>query len=313
MLQLSVQAWAARPEHSGWVTGRCGQSSESDRWADWLTRGRQRGLKDRQVRAMRAELARVRNRVLAGARLRQEMSILDVGAGSGLLALEARRRVGESGTVIALDVSLDALCECRRTTRPESMPAQLTYVVGDAVALPLPDGCVDALIARSVFIYVMDKSSATRELYRVVRPGGRVSICEPINSQYQMLAEVDLSDLEPARRRVLDHWHAGSDPGDAMAGFDERDLVQHFVEAGFESVELTYKRVHQRSRAKPEQVSAFLTTRPNPNMVSYEEAAREVLGAGADQHLAALATSLGSQPSTSVSATAFVRCRRARR
>jgi hypothetical protein len=53
--------------------------------------------------------------------------------------------------------------------------------------------------------------------------------------------------------------------------------------------------------------------RPNPNMVSYEEAARDVLGAAADPHLTALATRLCSQPSTSTSAAAFLRCRRARR
>jgi arsenite methyltransferase len=262
---------------------------------------------------MGAELVRVRNRVLAGARLRKGMSVLDVGAGTGLLALEACRRVGASGMVIALDVSLDALCECRRAMSGESMAAQLTHVVGDAMVLPLPDGCVDAVIARSVLIYLTDKSSAARELHRVVRPGGRVSICEPINSQYQMLAEVDLSDLEPARQQVLDRWHTAGDPGGAMTGFDERDLVQHFVAAGFESVDLTYERVQRRSRAKPEQVSAFLTMRPNPNMVSYEEAARDVLGAAADQHLSALATSLCSQPSTSISAAVFLRCRRARR
>jgi SAM-dependent methyltransferase len=262
---------------------------------------------------MRAELVRVRNRVLAGARLRKGIRVLDVGAGTGLLALEAGRRVKESGTVIAMDVSTDALRECGRATRGASPAARLTFVGGDAVATPLPDACVDAVIARSVLIYVTDKASAAREMYRVVRPGGRVSIFEPVNSQYQTLAEVDLSDLEPAHRQVLDRWYAGGDPGGAMTGFDERDLVRHFVAAGFDSVELTYERVQRRSRAKLEQVSAFLTMRPNPNMVSYEEAARDVLGAAADQHLTALATSLCSQPSTSTSAEAFLRCRRARR
>lgn len=56
-------------------------------------------------------------------------------------------------------------------------------------------------------------------------------------------------------------------------------------------------------------MSAFLTMRPNPYMVSYEEAARDVLGDAADEHLSALAAILSSQPSTSVSASAYLRCR----
>lgn len=262
---------------------------------------------------MHTELARLRRRVLAGARLRKGMRVLDVGAGTGLLALEARQRVGGPGTVVALDVSHDSLRECWRTAEATSNAAPIRFVVGDALSLPLPDGCVDALLTRSVLIYVVDKKTAACEFYRVLRPGGRVSVYEPINSHDQYLANVDLSDLEPARQQVLDHWRGGSDPGDAMLGFDERDLVQHFVEAGFEAVELTYERVQRRVRAGREQVSAYLTVRPNPNMVSYEEAAREVLGTAADDHLSALAEALCSQPSTSVSAGAFLRCRRARR
>ena len=57
----------------------------------------------------------------------------------------------------------------------------------------------------------------------------------------------------------------------------------------------------------------YLTIRPNPNMVSYEEAAREVLGDAADDHLTALATALTDRPSTSVQAVAYLRARRARR
>jgi ubiquinone/menaquinone biosynthesis C-methylase UbiE len=117
---------------------------------------------------MRGELVRVRNRVLAGARLRKGMRVLDVGAGTGLLALEAGRRVRQPGAVIALDVSTDALRECGRATQAASGAAQLTYVGGDAVAMPLPDACVDAVIARSVLIYVTDKPRAAREMHRVV-------------------------------------------------------------------------------------------------------------------------------------------------
>ena len=272
--------------------------------------GRGRGMDQRQVRAMTDSLARVRKRVLSGARLRQGMDVVDVGAGTGLLALEACRRVGDSGNVIALDISHDALAECRRLLQSDQ---RIHPVVGDAIALPLPDACADAVVARSVLIYVVDKARAAAELHRILRAGGRVSIFEPINSQYKVLADVDLSDLEPAHSQVLHHWLAGGDPGGAMMGFDERDLMRHFVDAGFESVELTHEVVHRRRRPRPHEVEAFLRRRPNPNMVSYEEAARELLGEAAAEHLGALAAALSSRLSTSVSAGAFLRCQRARR
>jgi SAM-dependent methyltransferase len=259
---------------------------------------------------MQAALNRVRNRVLAGARLRKGMTVLDVGAGTGLLALDAGRRVGEAGCVVALDVSHDALIECQRRRQPSD---PLRVVVGDAVSLPLPDECGDAVVARSVLIYVVDKARAATEFHRVLRPGGRVSIFEPINIQYEWFADVDLSDLEPARSHVLERWHTGGDPGGAMRGFDERDLMQHFAEAGFQSVELTHEVSRRRTRARLQEVAAFLTVRPNPNMLSYEEAAREVLGDDADRHLVALVAALTSRPSTSVRAGAFLCCRRARR
>jgi arsenite methyltransferase len=290
-------------------TGHSALVGRPDRWADWLISGRSRGLDQRQARAMDTALGRVRDRVLAGVRLRKGMSVLDVGAGTGLLAFDACRRVGESGSVIALDVSQDALAECRRVLRSGEA---LHLVVGDAVSLPLPDDSVDAVVTRSVLIYVVDKARVAAEFHRVLRPGGRVSIFEPINSRYQWFGDLDLSDLEPARSRVLDRWYSGRDPGGAMHGFDERDLIGHFVDAGFESVDLIYEVSRRRTRARPQEVVAFLTMRPNPNMVSYEEAAREVLGSAADEHLGALAAALSSRPSTSASAGAYLRCRRAR-
>jgi arsenite methyltransferase len=99
---------------------------------------------------------------------------------------------------------------------------------------------VDVVVTRSVLIYVADKAHAATEFHRVLRPGGRVSLFEPINSQYKSLADADLSDLEPARSRVLERWRSGGDPGGAMARFDDRDLVGCFVDVGFETVELTH-------------------------------------------------------------------------
>jgi arsenite methyltransferase len=284
--------------------------SDPDRWADWLLRGRVRGLDQRQVEALERGLHRLRDRVLAGARLRRGMTVVDVGAGTGLLALDAARRVGDSGRVIALDVSHAALVAGRRGQRSGD---PLGAVVGDAVSLPLADHCADAVVIRSALIYVVDKARAAAELHRVLRPGGRVSVFEPINSGYRSFADVDLSDLDPARTRVMEQWVPGGGAGAAMRGFDERDLVGYFADAGFESVELTLEVTHRRAKVDRRQVAASLTMRPNPNMVSYEETARAVLGDAADDHLRALAIALTTRPSTSVSTNAFVRARRARR
>jgi arsenite methyltransferase len=239
--------------------------------------------------------------------VRAGMDVLDVGSGTGLLALEAALRVGASGSVVALDVSAAALRELTQSGR------NIRLLLGDAVSLPLADECVDAVVTRSVLIYVIDKTRSAVEFRRVLRPGGRVSMFEPINRRYQFFADVDLADLEPQRGRVLERWLGQRDLGGAMMGFDERDLERAFVDAGFDSVDLTYEVVRRRTRPTRRDVWRSLTTRPNPNMVSYEEAAREELGEAADDHLADLATALTTRSSTSTSADAYLSAQRSRR
>ena len=284
--------------------------ADRDRWSDWLLHGRQRGIDERQLRALNRALVKMRNRVLASARLRSGMDVLDVGAGTGLLALEAARRAGAAGSVVALDVSAPALQECRASIQSGT---NVGLVLGDATLLPLADRSVDAVMTRSVLMYIVDKGRTAAEFFRVLRPGGRVSIFEPVNRYYRSFADVDLADLEPERGQVMDRWLSQSDPNGAMMGFDEHDLVGTFVDAGFESVELSYEYSHRRAQPKRRDVMLSLTMRPNPNMVSYEEAAREVLGEAADDHLAAVAAALTTRSSTSVSALAYLRGQRARR
>src|SRR5207302_1795244 len=99
-----------------------------------------------------------------GAQLQDGQRALDVGAGTGLLALEAQRRVGPSGEVVALDISYDALRECQRQAGPDGTAARPSPVVGSVVPMPFRDGSFDAVLTRSVLIYVVDKAAAVREL-----------------------------------------------------------------------------------------------------------------------------------------------------
>lgn len=152
-----------------------------DHWADWLIRGRDRGASEAQKKRVHRGLARVRDRVLRGARLRPGERVVDLGAGTGLLTLEARRRVKGSGFVVAIDVSADALFECRRQAERAENVAPVAYAVGDGLHIPLASESVDVVMTRSVLIYLADKQAGIRELYRVLKPKGRASIFEPIN------------------------------------------------------------------------------------------------------------------------------------
>ena len=181
-----------------------------------------------------AELAQWRDRVLDGAKIDLGEAVADVGAGTGLLTLGAVERVGPDGDVIALDISVDALEELRAHTAA----ANISYLVGQADVLPLRDASIDVVVTRSVLIYVDDKAEVAREFERVLRPGGRVSLFEPINRHNLRLWQaVDLSALGDLGERVQEWTEASyANSADPMLNFDEADLERFFAKAGFADV-----------------------------------------------------------------------------
>ncbi len=174
--------------------------------------------------------------MLDGAQIRAGETVADVGAGTGLLALGAVSRVGPDGDVLAIDISVDALEELRANTGAPN----LSYLVGGAEVLPLMDEAVDAVVTRSVLIYVDDKVEAAREFHRVLRSDGRVSLFEPINSRNLRLYEaLDLAPLGGLGERLRARTDAAyANPDDPMLNFDESDLERFFAAAGFADVRL---------------------------------------------------------------------------
>ena len=181
-------------------------------------------------------LGRTRDRVLDGARVQAGETVADVGAGTGLLTLGAVERVGREGDVLAIDISVDALEELRSS----ASAANVSYLIGSAEVLPLPDESVDVVVTRSVLIYVEDKTEAAREFRRVLRPAGRVSLFEPINSRNLRLAQaVDFSPLGELGERLRewnDDFYANTK--DPMLNFDDGDLEGFFRDAGLSDVRL---------------------------------------------------------------------------
>ena len=99
--------------------------------------------------------------------------VLDVAAGTGLVT--AALHSTYDCEVVALDQSPEMLA--RATARFAGDP-RVTTVLGEAERLPYPDGTFDALTFTYLLRYVDDVPATLRELFRVVRPGGRVASLE---------------------------------------------------------------------------------------------------------------------------------------
>jgi len=219
--------------------------------------------------------------------------VVDLGAGTGLLALEACRRVKRSGYVVAVDASADALSECKRQAEPAENVAPLGCLVGDALRIPLASQSVDVVMTRSVLIYLADKQAGVRELYRVLKPKGRASIFEPINEaservQNEVRASGFYDELQPEWGEIRAYYDAHKEGWWAtLVGWDERELIGWFEAAGFSRVQASYELMSGVRTRKPKkaEIAAGIRGRPNPNMPSYEEVAREVLGDQAEDYL----------------------------
>ena len=169
-----------------------------DRWHRWLTDVRFGG--DPAVRdyMLTKVLYPVRDMVLDSARLRPGDTLLDVGTGDGLIGFGALERLGPSGQVVLFRHFADLLEYCRAAATAEGLVDRCRFMLASADCLAdIVDAAVDAVTTRSVLIYVKDKAAALREFYRVLRPGGRVSVHEPINA---LMPDPEVSSAMTSRR-----------------------------------------------------------------------------------------------------------------
>jgi SAM-dependent methyltransferase len=235
-----------------------------DKWAEWLIKTRFDARSQEEIDEWADSLARVRERVLDLAEVEGDDVVLDVGTGTGLLVFGALDRLGPDGVVIALDLSVDCLEELRASC----VDPRVSYLVGSAEILPLPDLSVDAVLTRSVLIYVREKAEAAREFFRVSRPGGRLSIFEPVNRRNTRVWELfDFGDLEG---RVVADFRRRWPPDDPMLDFDVGEMVGWFAAAGFQDLAVeTYEDAH------PSTASSVLHGVGAPGRPSLVEAWRE--------------------------------------
>jgi len=252
---------------------------DRDRWAEWLAERRFGGDPETRRRVL-VDLRARRDKVLDLAQLAEGETLLDVGCGEGLIAFGALER--GAGEVIFADISRDLLAVCQDAARELGVLDRCRFFEAPADDLrPIADSTVDVVTTRSVLIYVADKNAALTEFARVLRPGGRISLFEPINRFAARPGETwplgydltPVADIAKKVRRVYDTIQPPQ--SDPMLDFDERDLIALAGQAGFFPITLLLEA--EIRPADPRSWDSFLHTAPNPNVPTFAEAINQAL------------------------------------
>jgi ubiquinone/menaquinone biosynthesis C-methylase UbiE len=108
--------------------------------------------------------------VADAAGIRTADRVLDVGCGTGVLAREALRRVGQEGRVVGLDLNEGMLAVAARTE------PKIEWQLGDAASLPFEDASFDVVVSQFALMYFPDRVASLREMWRTLAPGERLAI-----------------------------------------------------------------------------------------------------------------------------------------
>jgi SAM-dependent methyltransferase len=257
----------------------------TDPWAQWL-RVRRDGGSEEQRRATLEFLGPVRDELLDLAGVQPGDVLLDVGCGDGLIGLGALER---GARVIFSDVSEGCLDDCRAIAGDEA-----EYRL--ASATDLGDVEVDVVTTRSVLIYVADKQTAFAEFFRVLRPGGRIAIFEPINrfgleerkATYGFRTIEGVEDLLEKVVAQVDRAEDAAGGLDPMIDFDERDLLTLAEGAGFVDLRLQLTaEVTTEPMWRTRDWEIFLDSSPNPLAPTLREAMNAALTSAEAERLTA--------------------------
>jgi ubiquinone/menaquinone biosynthesis C-methylase UbiE len=224
---------------------------ESDVWSDWLLHHRHAN-DPAYAQVVQAIVMGYADRVLDGAHLAAGMTLVDIGSGEGLVAFSAIDRIGPSLRVTLTDVSAPMLRYAESVALRRNVLSQCTFLECSGDNLKgIADATVDVVVTRAALAYVADKKAALDECFRILKPGGRVSIAEPIlqDEAFYVRAlrkRVDDESLPVDRFLTLLHrWKAAQYPDteeacakSPIANYSERNFLNMARGAGFAEIHL---------------------------------------------------------------------------
>jgi arsenite methyltransferase len=160
----------------------------------------------------------------AVADLRPGERVLDLGSGGGIDVLLSARRVGETGFAYGVDMT-DEMLELARANAAAAGAVNVEFRKGTIEDVPLTDCAVDVVISNCVINLSTDKPAVLSEMFRVLRPGGRIGISD-------VVAEDHLSQADRGER--------GSHVGCIAGALSRSEYLDGLAAAGFTEASVSY-------------------------------------------------------------------------
>jgi arsenite methyltransferase len=149
-------------------------------------------------------------------------TVLDLGSGAGIDVLLSARRVGPKGYVYGIDMT-DEMLDLARTHQAQAGATNVEFRKGMIEDLPLDDATVDVVISNCVINLSADKPAVVSEMFRVLRPGGRIGISD-------VVADNELSEGQRLER--------GSWVGCIAGALSFEEYARDLADAGFADISI---------------------------------------------------------------------------
>jgi arsenite methyltransferase len=152
-------------------------------------------------------------------------TVLDLGSGGGIDCFLAARQVGETGYVIGVDMTPEMLAKAN-ANKTKMGVTNVEFRQGYIEDLPVEDNRIDVIMSNCVINLSPDKRFVFREAFRVLKPGGRISISDIVTQ----------GEFDPQLRADMDKW------SECLSGaIDAEEYIGMMREAGFVNIQVVDK------------------------------------------------------------------------